>query len=351
MLSFQEVCSHFRISHQGDNHAQCFCPVHAGGREKKPSLSLSRGRDGCTLVYCHVCGKEGTEEILNAVGLSFSDILPDRRGRKKTVREFAEWPGKNGEYEGAEFVASYDYANPEGYAYTKCRVKLPDGKTFRYCRTDTQCFVTEFRVKDRQEYKAMFPFSAIQKAREGSKQILVVEGEKDAINANNNGFNAITAGASGDWIESLADYFAGLNVTVVPDNDEPGYKSALRVVEDLVKHGVSVKVISWPDNYTPGDGTDYTDFVYELDDPEFGALDFQKLIDEALQRIETETLERALNGKNSAKGIEVVLQQTTQPLGTANELKALTDDELQNRLKAIARELNALIGGGEGDGD
>ena len=77
----------------------------------------------------------------------------------------------------------------------------------------------------------------------------------------------------------------------------------------------------------------------------------RRLIDEALQRIETETLERALNGKNSAKGIEVVLQQTTQPLGTANELKALTDDELQNRLKAIARELNALIGGGEGDGD
>lgn len=282
MLDFQDVCSHFRIARQGQDTAQAYCPVHAGGREKKPSLTLSRGNDGRTLVFCHVCGREGTKAILDAVGLQFSDVMPERKRRARTVQQFAEWPGKHGEFKGGRFVAAYDYSNENGYAFTKARVSLPNaGKTFRYCRTDAEGFVSEFRVKNRQDYKALYPFKSLQAARDGSGVILYTEGEKDAQNAIQDGFQAVTAGGANDWTTALVNHFEGLQVIVVPDNDEPGYKSAARIADDLAGHGVQVKVIRWPDTFTLEKG-DYSDFIETFPDRPEGVEAFQSLIDAAL---------------------------------------------------------------------
>lgn len=66
-------------------------------------------------------------------------------------------------------------------------------------------------------------------------------------------------------------------------------------------------------------------------------------IGRALQRIEAEAMERALNGKNGAKGLEMVLQQTARAQNDADELSALTDQELDDRLSEVARAIEGMI--------
>jgi len=323
-MDFQEVCSHFRIKRQNRDTAQGYCPVHAGGDEKNPSLTISRGDKGGTVVYCHVCGRKGTNAILNAVGLQMSDIQPERKRKGKTVSEFAEWPGKNGDFKGARFVESYDYENESGYCYTKCRILLPDDgkKTFRYCRTDAEGYVSEFGVKNRQKYAALYPFRYLQTARDDSGVILYVEGEKDARNANKDGFRAVTAGGSNDWTTALIHHFEGLRVIVVPDRDEPGYKSAARVANDLSNHGVTVKIIRWPDSFTVEKG-DYSDFIGMFSDRAAGAAAFRALIDSALTVDEFKEF------------LQVETERNRQ------EIEQTTEDEVQ----AIARKIQESEGG------
>jgi hypothetical protein len=50
------------------------CPAHD---DEKPSLSVSVGDDGHTLVYCHAGCK--TDAILKAVDMTFKDLGPERR--------------------------------------------------------------------------------------------------------------------------------------------------------------------------------------------------------------------------------------------------------------------------------
>lgn len=318
MLDFQEVCSRFHIARQGRDTAQAFCPVHNGGREKVPSLTLSRGADGRTLVYCHVCGKEGTKDILSAVGLQLSDIQPDRKKRGKTVREFAEWPGRKGEYSGAKFVESYDYANESGYAYTKCRVSLPDDrkKTFRYCRTDAEGYVSEFKVKDRKNYGALYPYKALQAARNGEGNILYVEGEKDAKNALKDGLQAVTAGSANDFTDYHVDLFKDLRVFVVPDFDKPGLQSAASIARALQSHGVDVKVIRWPDSFTVPKG-DYSDFIETFQDRAAGVAAFRELMNSAVTPEEFSRYVKEWKARNQQEELQ------EQEESAENEVKAI----------------------------
>ncbi|MBO4884883.1 MAG: hypothetical protein J5602_06190 [Clostridia bacterium] len=73
----------------------------------------------------------------------------------------------------------------------------------------------------------------------------------------------------------------------------------------------------------------------------------RRLIGQALQRIETETLERALSGKGGTKGVDAVLQQTARE-DAADALSGLSDEELERRLAKLAEEIEALVGGGRG---
>ncbi len=286
MLSFEDVCSRFRVADQKQDSAQAYCPCHAGGNESNASLTLTRGQDGRTLLYCHVCGKERNADILKAVGLTFADVSPDRK-RGKTLRDWAEWPGKHGEYAGAKFVTSYDYCNANGYCYTKVRIALPDKrkKTFKYCTTDAEGRVDKYSLKgiDRHGYLALYPFHEVADARAAGCGILYTEGEKDVNNAIADGFFAVTAGGANDWTPDLTTYFMGMTVYVVPDCDHAGITSALRVAGDLDSHGCIARVIVWPDEfreeYPKGD---YSDFVGKFAERSEGVAAFSKLTEGAV---------------------------------------------------------------------
>ncbi len=57
------------------------CPVHD---DRSPSLGVKDCGDGFTVVNC-LAGCE-TEDVLSAVGLSFSDLYPERIGQDHTYK-------------------------------------------------------------------------------------------------------------------------------------------------------------------------------------------------------------------------------------------------------------------------
>lgn len=313
-MEYDEILNHFHVAKRSGSSAQCYCPLHSNGQEKNPSLTISRGDKGNTLLFCHVCGREKTGDILSLVGLSLSD-LGNKEKHGKSVKRFAEYEGRNGELSGARFVASYDYSNESGYCYTKVRTSLPGGrKLFRFCITNSNGEVKEYKVEDRKKYKALYPFYQLQDAKSSGDKILYVEGEKDCQNAIQDGFHAITAGSANDWNDALTNHFTGFDVIIVPDNDMPGKNGALSVAKSLKKVASSVKVISWPDG-TP-EKYDYSDYIESFSNRAEGIQAFKDLIDKA---VTIESFENSLRVVNE----------------TPRDLK-------QSRIMAIADKINEI---------
>ena len=91
------------------------------------------------------------------------------------------------------------------------------------------------------------------------EEVLLVEGEWDAILARQHGFPAtftVTSGA-GIWNPTLTPLFTGRRVTIAYDNDEAGMKGTVKVARILSSAGVSVMVVRIPNLPAKGDVTDF----------------------------------------------------------------------------------------------
>ncbi|MGA7980547.1 MAG: hypothetical protein WCA32_10000 [Chromatiaceae bacterium] len=61
------------VIERGNGRYSALCPAHD---DKAPSLSVSAGADGRTLIHCHAgCTPDA---ILTALGLRWTDLYPDR---------------------------------------------------------------------------------------------------------------------------------------------------------------------------------------------------------------------------------------------------------------------------------
>jgi predicted P-loop ATPase len=129
--------------------------------------------------------------------------------------------------------------------------------------------------------------------------VLVFEGEKDCITANNNGLelhlNAVATTnpqGAGKWPSGWGErYFAGKTMVIFPDNDAPGRDHACQVLKDCKNHADKVVLIPLPGLPDRGDLTDYLDLggtvreVAEmikaaLDDPDKHGIDQLSGIDD-----------------------------------------------------------------------
>lgn len=282
MLPIQEIATHFQMVRWKSSGTgfKALCPCHA---DKAPSLDID-SKDGRALIICRAGCQ--TADILHAVGLNWSDIMPNLPEQNKkhrlTVKEFAQWEGKHGEYKGAQYVKDYTYRNESGYTYTKVRISLPDDrkKVFRYCKAENG-LVIDFKVRNRKEYGALYPFEQLQQARESTGTVLYVEGEKDAENAIVDGFHAVTAGGANDVTEFIVKHFKGLKVIIVPDRDQPGYESAERLATMLENSNTPVRIIHWPDSFAVSKG-DYSDFIDSFSSRAEGISAFKELIPKAV---------------------------------------------------------------------
>ena len=93
---------------------------------------------------------------------------------------------------------------------------------------------------------------------EDSEDIVICEGEWDALVCIENGVSAVTGTHGVDtWLPEWSPKFSDKNVTIIYDNDQAGRLGANRVKRAISKYAKSVKVVEeiWPD-----DGGDLSDY-------------------------------------------------------------------------------------------
>jgi DNA primase len=209
----------------GDKWIAC-CPSHD---DKKQSLSIGKGDDGKALIHCHAgCGYV---QVVQDLGLF-------EREQKKQRK----------------IVAVYDYTDENGnllyqavrYHPKDFRVRKPDGKGGFIWNLDNTP-------------RVIYRLPEIVQAREDNFYVVFCEGEKDVDNVREKlEFPATTiAQGVGSWKDNYADYFIGLNVIILPDNDKSGKDFAEKVANSIYGKAQSVTIVNLPDIPEKGDVSDW----------------------------------------------------------------------------------------------
>jgi len=115
----------------------------------------------------------------------------------------------------------------------------------------------------------IFPYDNL-----NEREVLIMEGEKDCILANQHGFPAVTftAGA-GTFLSEWKAYFVEKDIVICYDIDDAGTIGANKVAQNLLGVARSMKIVKLP--ITEPSNGDYTDYVEQGATPQ----DFRALID------------------------------------------------------------------------
>jgi hypothetical protein len=223
------------------------CPAHD---DSKASLSIQRGTEQPVVIKCHAGCDHNV--ILDALNLTPADISNPR-----DQNGHGEWTPAG------EAVAVYDYTDEHGQLlYQVCRTmgkqfpqrtKGPDGK-----------WKWKLAGVRRVPYRLPKLIAAVR----DSRTVYIVEGEKDVQAVERAGgvatCNPGGTGSTGLWAKPVFTApFAGADVVVVADRDEPGRKHAAEVAAQLRTVAKSVTVAE------PSAGKDAADHLaagHSLDD-------------------------------------------------------------------------------------
>lgn len=246
-MRIEELISRLEnVKSNGRNSYIGICPAH---RDKEPSLSIKEVDDRI-LVHCHAgCD---TQSILASIGLELKHLFKQNNTLTLTWQDKVKvWHHqKKGELPLQELYPYYD-DDIQKILYYKARYQ---GKEIRHFRLDGDNVIWKDIFKDMQ--KTLYNKSAIKKAKDMQEPIYYVEGEKDVHTMEVLGLLATTAGGATAWYKKLANYFEGLDVIILQDNDEAGEKLSRQMIQDLCTTAKSVKVVI-PSDKPHGDVTDY----------------------------------------------------------------------------------------------
>ena len=225
----------------------CKCPCH---HDKKASLSIDKIGDRI-LLHCFAGCKP--EDILAAVGLTFSDLSPN--AKKRTYIDKLEHS------KGKPISAIYKYYDEnENYLYEKIRFHDKDMLIGIYDHSTEY-----FQYGPNGHSKTLFHLPELLRGITSNERIFYVEGEKDVLTLESMGLIATTAGSANDWKSEYASYFKNANVVILPDNDEPGQNLAEKVAKDLINIAAKVMILKTSD-IPKGDVTDYIQEGHTKDD-------------------------------------------------------------------------------------
>jgi Toprim-like len=138
-------------------------------------------------------------------------------------------------------IASYIYKDAGGNPYL--RVNRTAGKNFWQQRWDGAEWRNGAPVGPKIPYRLPELIAA-----DPATPVYVVEGEKDADSLANLGLMATTAsgGSKNIWAPEFNRHFAGRNIRILPDNDEPGGQYARRIADTLHSIAGSVRIVDLP---------------------------------------------------------------------------------------------------------
>lgn len=212
MTTAAEIAKHLQKSKKAaDGSWVACCPAH---NDKNPSLSITDadGRD-TPLLHCHA-------------GCEFEDI----------IRHIPQWPSKEAEPQYEQQVAfKPDYFNPRRYIYKDSddqpvymveRTYNGTGKTFRQYTLNKGKLTPGIKNVERLPYRLPEIVN--------HDTVYIVEGEQCADAMWLYGYpTTCNSGGASNWDSNLNQYFKDKTIIIIPDNDEPGHKHAIKVAEEL----------------------------------------------------------------------------------------------------------------------
>jgi hypothetical protein len=218
------------------------CPCHD---DQHPSLSINPEKN-CWL--CGPCGKSGNAWELAAF-ISGND--PDN---KKAVSTWLHDRGLLNGKNGWEFVCDYVYRTENGDPLFRVkRYKSQTGKTFVQERAEGSGWIGG---EGCMQGVNLVPYRLPEWI--DSKMVCIVEGEKDADNLCALGIPATcNPGGAGKWRPEFNRLFAGREVAIFPDNDEPGRRHARDVGHNLLPVANFVRIVILPGLPEKGDVSDW----------------------------------------------------------------------------------------------
>lgn len=213
------------------------CPCHD---DKTASLSISI-KDGRILLHCFAgCQTEG---IVRDLGLTMASLFEHQ----------PQQPWKT--------TSTYRYLDADGNEVFRVlrRERIENGvrkKSFVQAHPDEQGSLVWKTVPD--ERKVLFAMDRLAKAGPGSL-VLVVEGEKDALNLQANKFVATTAagGANAPWLPQYTEALQGHHVVLLPDNDTAGRAHMRKIGSSIANVAKSLRVLELPGIAEKGDVSDW----------------------------------------------------------------------------------------------
>jgi hypothetical protein len=220
----------------GDRHYLALCPAHNDGR---PSLDIIE-KGGKALFTCRAgCPKDKVTAALQAIGA---------------------WPSRERFKPSQAVVAKYDYCDEVGkLLFQVCRLSPKD---FRQRRPDgAGGWIWNTEGVRKVPYRLPELLAAKAGANAHPPRVYIVEGEKDADRLIDKWILAATTnpGGAGKWRGDYNDHFAGFDVVIIPDNDEPGRKHAQDVGTNLYGVAASVSILDLPGLPPKGDVSDWLD--------------------------------------------------------------------------------------------
>jgi len=227
------IVSHFDDPKPNGTGVKAKCPCHD---DRTPSLSISLGDDGKVLVKCHA-GCEAAD-IVAKVGLGLKDLYPQKPRAT---------PRTNGRVPTAPIVnvapVIYDYTHETGsLLYQVERQQTADGgKTFRQFRlgADGKRIYNLDGVQ-----RVIYRWPDVRRAIAAGEPILFPEGEQDVLRLVALGYTATTtAGGAKGWKPAFVPMFAGADVPLFADHDQPGYARVLEVHDAIAGVANAVEVI------------------------------------------------------------------------------------------------------------
>lgn len=208
MLTFEQLLDYFGPARQkAGSGYNVKCPAHD---DRAASLSISESDDRY-LLHCHAgCS---FESVLSAINLDPKELFKNKTSR---------------------VTATYDYTDENGGLLYQ--VLRWEPKKFTQRRPDGQGgWINNLQGINRTLYRLHEVIQA--------REIIFVEGEKDAETAKRMGFCGTTTGSASTWRPELAKYLERKTVWIIPDGDEPGAKYAAAIAESL--YGKStVKIVT-----------------------------------------------------------------------------------------------------------
>jgi hypothetical protein len=201
-----------------------------GAKQGRRSLHVTE-KDGRARFYCFAsCDYRA---IMQALG-----VAPSNNG--------------NGDHR-QEPEATYNYRDRDGKLLYQV-VRFP-GKDFKQRRPDGKGgWIWNLKGVKPTLYRLPETQAAVQKG----EPVFIPEGERDVDKLVRLGLVATTnSGGAGKWDARYADYLAGADVVILPDNDEPGRKHADQVGCSLQGKAKSIKVVELPGLPDKGDVSDW----------------------------------------------------------------------------------------------